>query len=331
MFKLAHFTDPHLGPLPDPRFQELLSKRVIGYVNWRSTRAKALAGPHLDMLVEDIKAHEPDHIALTGDLVNIALHKEIEIAADWLETVGAPTHVSLVPGNHDAYVPGALKQAVRAWKPYMSGDAGETFKQNANGFPYVRRRGDIALIGVSSARASAPWFATGRIGTAQTRSLMQVLRELGRQGLFRVVMIHHPPNKNATGWHKRLTDASRLRAALQEWGAELVLHGHTHLATRNTLPGPNGPIPVICAPSASNGRPQSAHRHSKPAARYNLFEITRTDDGWRCNQQERGFEGAHETIKTLSNIELAIPVPAKNQRDKANLKPAQLSGLKNHA
>ncbi len=122
MFRLAHLSDPHLGPLPAPELLQLLSKRILGYVNWRRNRKKAMGGDYLAGLVDDMLAGAPDHIALTGDLVNIALPLEIEAAKVWLDAVAPPELMSLVPGNHDAYVPGALKSAFKAWRPYMTGD-----------------------------------------------------------------------------------------------------------------------------------------------------------------------------------------------------------------
>lgn len=279
MFRLAHFSDPHLGPMPDAKFRDLVSKRVIGYVNWHRSRSRTMAGEWLPGLVDDILGNSPDHIALTGDLVNIALDMEISAARHWLDDVAPPDMLTVVPGNHDAYVPGALRRAVHAWGPYMSGD-----RDTPDHFPFVRRRGPLALVGVSSARASGPWFATGRIGTAQTRRLRDCLERLGEEGLFRVVLIHHPPQRGATGWNKRLTDASRVRAAVKRAGCELILHGHTHLATRTVIDGPAGPVPVIGVPSASNGP-----GHKRPAARYNLFSIDGVPGNWQCEMEERGY------------------------------------------
>ncbi len=55
--------------------------------------------------------------------MNIALPAEFEHARRWLEALGAPAEVSLVPGNHDAYVAGADMLGARHWAPYMAGDA----------------------------------------------------------------------------------------------------------------------------------------------------------------------------------------------------------------
>src|SRR5689334_1961772 len=103
-FKLAHLSDPHLPPLPKPRPVELAGKRALGYINWVRNRHKYQRRDVLDALVEDIRTQGPDHIAVTGDLVNLALEAEFAPALAWLQGVGPPDRVTAIPGNHDAYV-----------------------------------------------------------------------------------------------------------------------------------------------------------------------------------------------------------------------------------
>src|ERR1700730_13376014 len=100
MFVLAHLSDPHLAPLPKPRWFELVGKRATGYLNWRRKRHLVHRSDVLARIVADLKAQAPDHIAVTGDLVNIALAAEFAPAAHFLATLGAPHDVTLVPGNH---------------------------------------------------------------------------------------------------------------------------------------------------------------------------------------------------------------------------------------
>ena len=52
----------------------------------------------------------------------------------------------------------------------MRGDR-EAAENSPVEFPYLRVRGDVALIGVSSARATAPFMATGDIRDRQARKL----------------------------------------------------------------------------------------------------------------------------------------------------------------
>jgi 3',5'-cyclic AMP phosphodiesterase CpdA len=301
MFRLAHISDIHLSPLPALTLRELISKRITGYINWRSNRKGSMTGGTLDVLVDDMKAQSPDHIAVTGDLVNLALDEELETAQRWLKTLGDPANVSVVPGNHDAYVPGALKKTRRYWQPWMLGDA----QASANGpveFPYLRVRGDIALIGVSSARATAPFMATGDIRERQARKLGEILDETGRSGLFRVILIHHPPVRGAAPSHKRLLGIGLFQRTVRQHGGELVLHGHTHLATRYEIDGPGWKVPVICVPSAS----QSFGGNHKPPAAFNLFSIEKTNIGWSCHMLERGVVDDQMTIRTIREQELAV-------------------------
>ena len=75
-FTLAHLSDPHLPPLPAARLHELAGKRAFGYLNWTRNRHKYHRREVLDALVADMQAQRPDHIAVTGDLVNLALEAE---------------------------------------------------------------------------------------------------------------------------------------------------------------------------------------------------------------------------------------------------------------
>ncbi|UGX86509.1 metallophosphoesterase family protein [Phyllobacterium meliloti] len=306
MFRLAHISDIHLSPLPALSLRELISKRITGYVNWRSNRKGSMTGGTLETLIADLKAQSPDHLAVTGDLVNLALDEELETAERWLKTLGNPHDVSVVPGNHDAYVPGALKKTRRYWAPWMLGDR-QVAEHRPVEFPYLRVRGDVALIGVSSARATAPFMATGDLRDRQARRLGEILDETGKRGLFRVIMIHHPPVRGAAPAHKRLLGIGLFQRTVRQHGAELVLHGHTHLATRYEINGPDWKIPVVCVPSAS----QSFGAH-KPPARFNIFAIEKTNSGWSCRMTERGIVNAEMTIETIAEHDLNVGAVSAN-------------------
>ena len=93
MFTLAHLSDPHLAPLPAPRWRELIGKRVTGYINWQRRRRFIHDADVLAKIVADLKAQAPDHIAVTGDLTNIALPKKNSIAGanGWQSSARRPT------------------------------------------------------------------------------------------------------------------------------------------------------------------------------------------------------------------------------------------------
>ncbi len=183
MFTLAHLSDWHLASRPAP--SELIGKRGLGYINWHRARKKIHRPDVLDATIRDLKAVAPDHIAVTGDLVNLSLADEYNRARGWLQTLGSPRDVTLVPGNHDVYVRSVLQAPAKYWADYMRGDDG------LDRFPFVRRRGNVALIGLSTALPTAPLLATGRLGKRQLARLLEILDQT--RGSFRIVLIHHPP------------------------------------------------------------------------------------------------------------------------------------------
>lgn len=286
MFRLAHISDVHLGPLPALSVLELASKRITGFINWHRNRRRHLFANTLDLLLEDLERRNPDHLAITGDLVNLAANVEIDAVARWLTEVGTPENVSVVLGNHDAYVPGAYERSTRAWYPYMRGDsASAEWAEGRSVFPYMRVRGNVALIGCSTAVATPPFAASGYFGRRQARETVNLLRAAGEAGLFRVVMIHHPPIRGATSLHKRMIGIRRFAATISSGGAELVLHGHTHLNTVHWLRSPSGPVPVVGIASASQG--PGAH---KPPAAYNIFEISGEPGRWNLMRERYALD-----------------------------------------
>jgi 3',5'-cyclic AMP phosphodiesterase CpdA len=293
-FTLAHLSDPHLPPLPAARVRDLAGKRALGYLNWTRNRHKYHRREVLDALVADLQAQRPDHIAVTGDLVNLALEAEFTPAQAWLESVGTPQQVTVVPGNHDAYVRATRHHFAGAFEKYLRGDAAV----NGAPFPFVRRRGPLALIGVSSAVPTLPLMATGRLGRAQLDALDRQLADLSTEDAFRVLLVHHPLHSDSR--MKRLTDSMALRAVLKRRGVELILHGHDHIHSTTWVEGADRQIPAIGVPSAS----AMAHRHY-PAAAYNLFSIARDGDQWRCVQTVRGLDaGADFRVKQIKQTTL---------------------------
>ena len=78
-FALAHLSDPHL-PIPAGALRpltQLAGKRSLAYLGWLRKRAGAIPP---EALLADIAAHGPDHVAVTGDLTNLALPVEFAAA-----------------------------------------------------------------------------------------------------------------------------------------------------------------------------------------------------------------------------------------------------------
>jgi len=281
MFALAHLSDPHL-PMPPARPVELLGKRATGYVNWWRRRAHLHVPAALAGIVADIGQQKPDHIALTGDLVNISLPTEFTRAAEWLKQLGGPQDVTVIPGNHDVYVATAWPRSLGLWGAYIAGD-GQRPASDFTVFPTLRRRGAIALVGLSSGVPKPPFFATGTLGEAQIAKAEKLLADLGREGVCRDVLIHHPPLTTESRF-KRLTDAAAFQAMIRRVGCELILHGHNHRSEVARIDGPAGPVPVIGVTSAS-AAPGSKYGR----ARYHLIHIERDGAAWRLRVDIRAL------------------------------------------
>ena len=276
-FTLAHLSDLHVTPVRIQRPIDFLNKRFLGALSWSLRRRKEYRPEVLAALIDDLHTQGPDHVVITGDLTNIALEDEFSASLPWLQKLGGPQHVSLIPGNHDTYTRGSESSPWAYWGDYMrSHIPTDTLPDLAllpsdfspTEFPTLRLCGPIALIGVSTARATAPFYASGTIGRMQLDRLERLLIALANTPLSRVVLIHHPPQPIAIAARRRLTDAADFRAVLAKTGAELILHGHVHRTVTASIPGPWGLIPVVGVPASA-----AIGRRPQRRSRYHLYRI----------------------------------------------------------
>jgi 3',5'-cyclic AMP phosphodiesterase CpdA len=299
-FVLAHLSDPHLSSLSGVRPGDLFNKRLLGYLSWLRKRRSIHCPNILEALLRDLAEVAPDHVAVTGDLTHLGLPDEFRQAALWLRRLGPPERVTVVPGNHDTYVAAPMQETFSPWAPYLAGD-----EESVTGiYPSLRVRGPAALIGLSSARPSLPFLAVGSLGRRQLARFENMLEQAGRQGLLRIVLIHHPPVPGSTAWRKRLTDARLFTEVLARQGAELILHGHTHVSMERELVAGRWNIPVFGVPSASD-----SGSNPQRSARYNLYRFQRRAGGWALlltaraySQLEKRFVIAQERELLLANL-----------------------------
>lgn len=293
-FRLAHLSDAHIGPLPRPRLAELAGKRLTGYLNWTQSRRRHHDMAMLTRLVADLLQQQPDHVAMTGDILNIGLPAEFAPGRAWLETLGAPRNVSFTPGNHDAYVRGSLPHLALTFAPFAANDG-----QTQASFPFVRIRHKVALIGLSSAIPTAPFLASGRLGQQQLQALAQALEAAGLAGHARVIMIHHPPHRAGAQRGRGLDDAAEFEAVVARHGAELIIHGHNHRASVAHLVTVSGRTPIVGVASAS--AVPGTHSHH---AGYHLFHIAGGPTGWHIKGEARGPLPGSSTIGPLATLPL---------------------------
>ena len=285
-FRLAHLSDLHLTPPARPfRWADATSKRLLSRIAWRRKRHRHLEAV-VNAIAASIRERAPDHVAITGDLINFATPEEFEAARLWLTGLGSTSDVTVSPGNHDALVRRDAPDAFAPWAPWL-GDSSE------RAFPHMRLRGPVAIINLSSAQPTALHLAQGSLGSAQIERAEAMLRSTGEQGLFRVVLAHHPVASGVVSNRKALTDRAALQAVLARTGAELVLHGHAHEAVLNGVAGPLGAIPVLGVPSAST----PAGLAGEQAARWNEIAVSRDIEGFRVRITTHGVRRDLSVIK----------------------------------
>jgi len=293
-FLLAHLSDPHVGPLPQPRLVDLIGKRLTGYWNWHSKRRLIHNMAVLEAIVSDIRCRCPQHVALGGDLVNIGLGAEFDLASRLLAPLGPAADVSIVPGNHDAYVGESLRLMQARFGGHMRSD------QDPDGFPFLRRRGGIALVGVSTAIPTLPFLASGAIGMGQLGSLDRMLAELKQTGEPVVILMHHAPHQGGSRLFRGLRDAASLEAIIARHGAALILHGHNHKRSLAWLDGPDGSkVPAVGVASASAVPGDADHR-----AAWHLYHIDSGGSRPSIRLEVRGMEATGAPIRILDEVQL---------------------------
>jgi 3',5'-cyclic AMP phosphodiesterase CpdA len=142
-------------------------------------------------------------------------------------------------------------------------------------------------------------MATGYFRKTQAECLGRILAETRQNGMFRVLLIHHSPIVGASSFRRRLVGASLFREIVRQHGADLILHGHTHLPTLAWIEGKDGAVPVVgvAAAGQSPGGP-------KPSAQYNLFEINGAAGDRRAVLRRFGLGDRRGQMVELSSTEL---------------------------
>ncbi len=262
----AHITDIHY-PVPSCfQLRDLMSKRITGAVNLLVSSRRSFRPHLLKSLLSHLRGIGVSHLMITGDLVNLAYPEEyLRVRTHFEESGFEPHQVSVVPGNHDAYLPDAVRHEI-FWEnlgPYA-------WAAGPKDYPVVRTVGPIEIIGLSTALPTALGMAYGELGADQLQRLEALLKK--RSGRTRVLLIHHAPCPGAESWHDGLVDGAHLRRLLWKHGVDLILHGHEHRDVERRIDGPGGSqIPVMGTGCAILDDPRPSLR-----ARARLFRFGET-------------------------------------------------------
>ena len=203
MFVLAHLSDLHLAARP--RLTELAGKRGLGFINWQRGRKYIHRVEALEALTRDLKACAVDHIAVTGDLVNLSLPGRIRPGAGMARPARVSTrrhrdprqsrHLRTAGGARASRVLGRLHaRGRRRGKRHISVSA-----------PARIDCADRALLGAADGAVSGDRASSANAQLSRFATLLEETR-----GLFRVVLIHHPPESPPNRYLRRLTDADAI-------------------------------------------------------------------------------------------------------------------------
>jgi 3',5'-cyclic AMP phosphodiesterase CpdA len=307
-FTLAHLSDFHLSSLDKVKIQDLLNKRIFGYLKWQLRRRSEHKPEVLEALLRDLQMTKPDHIVVTGDLTHLALPAEFQEAKNILHSMGPPRKVTVIPGNHDAYVKTDWNSTFRLWTDYMAADtplkSGQMDSDSQKIFPSLRIRDFVALVGLSSARPCGVFVAVGSVGQLQLQELEKILAETGQRELFRIVLIHHPPLPGMVSWRKRLTDGEALSMILKRQGVELVLHGHAHRGSHGHFDTTVGQARTMGVSSAS-----APGRTRKHRARYHIYRLKKDPHGWEMTVSVRCYSPPSESFAEETETHFVLPRP----------------------
>lgn len=306
MTTIALLTDIHLPTALQFGGGEYSIKRFFGFLNWHLFR-KAIhqAGP-LKLLTSDLQSQEVDHIFVSGDLVNLGLKAEFETGMEWMETLRSFSDVSYVYGNHDYYGISENVLPCEALNSYMTSDERGAALGGGSGpsRPFVRVVSNIAIIGVNSGVPTDLFKAYGKISSQALSKLSLILHACAEAGLYRCVVMHHPPLAGLTHRSRSLLNDEAFTHLLKDAGAELVLYGHNHRQVVSKIDTVSGICHVVGTPSAS-----VAVAGHYDLARYNLFSISGAPGEWVANMSGRGVDERLETVVDLGTTKLKSIAP----------------------
>jgi 3',5'-cyclic AMP phosphodiesterase CpdA len=274
--KIAHLSDLHLLSLDGVPVRRFLNKRASGWINLQVKRGAIHRTSNVRAVLRAVTEARVDHVVVTGDLTNLALESEFDLARDILrrELGMDPSAVTIVPGNHDLYTRGALRSARFGtyFSQWLASDLPELAVDAGGGrFPIVRLRDGVAIVGLSSAVPRPPLIAAGELGKAQIEALKRILAHPEVSQRMAVLVLHHPVLQHGSAlkqYADGLRDAAALRPVLDSLERGLILHGHLHRRLHRTIPTDHGRIDQVGATSAS-----LEHEAPDRMAGFNVYQI----------------------------------------------------------
>lgn len=224
--RLAHFSDIHVTHFPlSGSFALKRLAAVASYTAMGRGRHFQGSDKRIAELLRDVDAQDVQHAVCSGDITGVSLEAEFQQAAALFgPRLQQPERFTVIPGNHDCYVPGA--------KALFAQHFG-TLCQNAQ-FPLVKSLAeDVTLVAIDVARPTHVLDSSGLCGMAQQHALEGILTSSSLKEQF-VILVMHYGLLRKDGSRDRpshgLRDDVELMALLdrEDVNLDVVLHGHMH-------------------------------------------------------------------------------------------------------
>ena len=234
---------------------QLANKRLLSYLSWRCGGRRSIVEIVLDALVRDL--HDAS-VPITSRSPAIwstwRCRRSSQRPAAWLRRLGPPEWVSVVPGQprrpgHCAAGRwlGSLAR-LRLVRPRYAGYCDADF-------PFLRRRGPLAIIGLSTAFPSRPRSRDRAARRRPADAPRPLLERLEPAPACRVLLLHHSPVDGLSRRRRRLIDAAQLRRCSPTRRGSRAPRPRAPFSF-GQVAGASGPVPVFGAPRhrASIGR-----------------------------------------------------------------------------
>lgn len=211
-------------------------------------------------LIEDIEAHSPALVVVSGDLTQRARKSQFRAAAEMIARLSAP--VMVVPGNHD--IPAWYRPLSRIFNPvgrysrYITAELEPTFENE-----------ELAVAGINTAHGLT--IKGGRIRDEHASFLRGFFRQV-KPGAFKILVLHHHLVKmERLGFHDVAKSAKGAIDVIGEEEVDLVLCGHLHISSIQSFPVHDGKhhMVVASAGTATSSRGRGQDRKE------NLYNIVR--------------------------------------------------------
>lgn len=224
--RLAHFSDIHVTRFP--LAGGFAFKRLAAVASWGlAGRRKHFEGSddRIAALLAHVEAQQVDHALCTGDLTGVATEAELGRAAELFgERLKQPARWSVIPGNHDRYVPGARGLFERHFGALCEGASFPAVKHLPSG---------VTLVLLDSARPTSIIDSSGLLGEEQRSKALSVLSDPSLKERFVIVALHYGllrmTGRRDSRSHGLRDDLELMRLVNRDdVTVDLIVHGHLH-------------------------------------------------------------------------------------------------------